>query len=224
MDDRALRPRARLLRHRRAGGTPGRLPHLTRGRAALRRGDRPGARCLVGRARIDPTPTSWSTPGPGTGTLARRRAGGPHPRCAPALHYVLVERSPMLRDRHGAPPGPRPAGGLARRARGRRWSGRDVARRDAGHLLHWGGPGQRAARQPGRGPRRPHRGRLGRAPDRCRRHRDPAWSATRCPPRGPSPTPPTGSHPTPQWVGSCRCNERRGSGCATLSTCSIAAR
>jgi SAM-dependent MidA family methyltransferase len=39
--------------------------------------------------------------GAGTGSLAVAVLAA-SPRCAPALHYVLVERSPMLRDRHGA--------------------------------------------------------------------------------------------------------------------------
>lgn len=38
--------------------------------------------------------------GAGTGTLAVSILAA-KPRCAPALHYILVERSPALRDRHG---------------------------------------------------------------------------------------------------------------------------
>ena len=81
------------------GRPPRRLPHQPRGRAALRRRRRPGARRAGGTSSASPTRSSSSRPAPGR---ARSPASSSPPRraCAPALRYVLVERSAALRAPH----------------------------------------------------------------------------------------------------------------------------
>ena len=160
----ALRPRARLLRDRRPGRSPGRLPHQPRGRAAVRRGARPGARRRGGRSWAGPTRSWWSRPAPGPGRWPAPCCR-PTPACAPALRYVLVERSAALRVEHGRARSqldPTAFGlGPARRRRRHRAAepGRGGRSSSASAELPGARPaggraGQRAARQPGLPPPR----------------------------------------------------------------------
>ena len=113
-----------------AGRPARRLPHQPRGRPALRRGRGPGARRAGGREPGGPTRSSSSRPAPGPGTLARTVLAA-EPACAPALRYVLVERSAALRaatastSRSSRPRSPSPPRPTRRRRRaGRRPSPR----------------------------------------------------------------------------------------------------
>ena len=86
-----------------ASGGPGRparrLPHEPGGGPALRRRGGAGARPLVGSSWGSPRCSRSSRPGPGPGTLARSVLAAA-PRCAPALRYVLVERSAAPAEHH----------------------------------------------------------------------------------------------------------------------------
>ncbi len=117
----AVRPGRGLLRHRRAGGPPGRpLPDLAGGRPAVRGGAGPRPRRLVGGA--GPAVAVHGRrrrgraghPGPGR---ARRRAGRAAGRRAPLCHVRTLIR-PACRARSTSPPIRRRIGG---RARSRVW-------------------------------------------------------------------------------------------------------
>ena len=182
MEARALRARRRVLHpRRRRGPRRARLRHQSRGRLAVRHGDRPGARRRVaahGRAR------------PVRGGRGRRRAAAASrptslraaPACAGALRYVLVERSASCaseqRERLTLEPPDEALGPFMRRRRRRvarararasaRSSPRSTSCPRVAHPRR--GARQRAARQPARPRGRARaRRRLARGPGRRRR-------------------------------------------------------
>ena len=82
-----------------AGRAAGRLPHQPRGRAAVRRRRRPGARRAGGTSSVGPIPSPSSRPAAGPGTLARAvLAAAPGVRSARCA-TCSSSGPPALRDR-----------------------------------------------------------------------------------------------------------------------------